>query len=151
MTKAGETPIEQRRPTAEEIPGVLDDVAEGMSLRAACRKHGLHAPSTHTYIDTDQGLREQYARAREQRAEVYQEKMLTIGEAAALGVQFQGKKVDPTGARVLLEAVKFAVGRMAPKSGPVQQIDLTSRTRQMTDAEIAAEIAMLEGARPAED
>jgi hypothetical protein len=139
-----ETP-EQRRPDAVDLPELFELIGEGKSLRAACRELGLHAPSTHTFIHEDDGRREQYARAKVQRGEHYQEEGLTIGKAAALGLQVNGKKVDPAGARVYLDAIKWTVGRMDPKGEPVKRIDLTSRTRQMTDAEIAAEIAALEG------
>jgi hypothetical protein len=47
--------------------------------------------------------------------------------------------------------MKWSTARMAPKTAPVQRIDLTSRTRQMTDEEIAAEIAALEGGTGGED
>lgn len=135
----------KRRPSAEDIPAVLLLVSEGKSLRASCADLGLDPPSTHTFIDADEGLRQQYARAREQRAEVLAEEALTYGRAAAAG------KVKPDGARVAIDAIKWATARMAPRTAPVQRIDLTSRTRQMTDDEIAAEIAALEGGDPAED
>ncbi|MBI5940141.1 MAG: hypothetical protein HY859_06920 [Caulobacterales bacterium] len=138
----------QRRPTEEDMPRFMELVSEGKSLREACRKLELHAPSTHTFIDSDDGLREQYARAKEQRAEHYQEDVLTVTKAAALGLKVNGQKVDAAGARAYLEATKWATARMAPKTAPVQRLDLTSRTRQMTDAEIAEEIAAFEaGAR----
>lgn len=140
----------QRRPIAEDIPEVLELVSGGKSLRDACRQLGLHCPSTHTFIDQDDGLREQYARARELRADHFQEDVLTITKAAALGMEVGGKKVDPAGARTYAEAVKWAAARMSPKTAPVQRIDMTSRTRQMSDAEIAAEIAALEAGRHGE-
>jgi hypothetical protein len=71
-----------------------------------------------------------------------------MGEAAATGrpVTINGEEVriDPAGFRAYLDGVKWATARMAPKTAPVQRIDLTSRTRQMTDAEIEAEIAARE-------
>ncbi|MFZ5669113.1 MAG: hypothetical protein ACOY4K_06440 [Pseudomonadota bacterium] len=140
----------QRRPIVEDVPRIMELIAEGKSLRAACAKLGLHAPSTHTFIDGDDGLREQYARAKEQRAEHYQEDVLTVTKAAALGLKVNGQKVDAAGARAYLEATKWATARMAPKSAPVQRVDVTGRVRQMTDAEIAAEIAALQ-ADPAGD
>ncbi|WP_236627758.1 hypothetical protein, partial [Caulobacter sp. B11] len=67
-----------------------------MSLRKACRRLGLDPPSTHTWLEDDRDRRQQYARAREQRAEIYAEKGLTIGLAAATG------KLKADGARVAL-------------------------------------------------
>ena len=120
-------------------------ISEGQSLRSTCDKLGLDPPSTHTWLSEDEGRSQQYARAREMRAEHFQEQALALGLAAAMGRKVDGNKVDPSGARVALDAIKWATARMAPKTAPVQRIDLTSRTRQMTDAEIAEEIAALEG------
>lgn len=137
----------KRRPKDEELEAILQSVAEGASLRTTCEKLGLDTPSTHRWLHEDDGRSQQYARAKEQRAEHYQEQALTVGLAVALGQKVNGNKVDPAGARVLLDTIKWATARMAPKTAPVQKIDLTSRTRQMTDAEIAEEIAALEGAQ----
>lgn len=147
MTDSAESSA-KRRPQDDDLAPLMDLVSEGKSLRAACRELGLDPPSTHTWIDQDEGRRQQYARAKEQRAEVHQEQMIAVGYAAATGqkVDLDGKQhaVDPAGARVLLEALKWSTARMAPKTAPVQRFDITSRTRQMTDDEIAAEIAALE-------
>jgi hypothetical protein len=133
----------QRRPGTEDVPAVLDLVSEGKSLRAACRELGLHAPSTHTLIDSDPSLREQYARAKEHRADVFQEDGLTITKAAALGQAVNGHKIDPAGARVYLDALKWAAARMAPKTAPVQRVAHTFS--HLSDEELAAEIATLSG------
>ena len=123
----------KRRPSAEDIPAVLLLICEGKSLRASCADLGLDPPSTHTFIDSDEGIRQQYARAREQRAEVLAEEALTYGRAAAAG------KVKPDGARVAIDAIKWATARMAPKThgdrqqiehtgangGPIQTVDLS--------------------------
>lgn len=127
MTEAREPG--KRRPQPEDIPGVIDLVSEGQSLRSACRELGLHTPSTHTMIDDDDRFREQYARAREIRAEGLQEDALRYGKKAAEG------KIKPDGARVAIDAIKWAAARMAPKTAPSQKIEhsfdsLTSEERQ---------------------
>lgn len=132
------------RPKDEDLEPILGLLWDGKSLRSACETLGLDTPSVSKWLDDDEGRRQQYARAREGRAEYMQEDALTVNRAAALGVTVAGKKVDASGAKGYLEAVKFAVGRMAPKAPPVQRIDLTSRTRHMTDEEIEAEIAARE-------
>jgi len=141
----------KRRPVETDIPAFMEHISEGLSLRAACKTLGIHAPSMQTFIDENEGRREHYARAREMRAEHYQEESLTVTKAAALGVTFNGKKVDPMGARVYLDAIKWATARMAPKTAPVQRFDVTTRVRQMTDAELAEEIAALEATLNGED
>jgi hypothetical protein len=135
----------QRRPEPADLEPLLELIWDGKSLRAACATLGLHTPSTSTWIHADNGRREQYVRACEGRAEFLQEEGLTINKAAALSQLVQGKKVDASGARGYLDAIKWATARMAPKTAPVTRIDVTSRTREMTDAEIAAEIEALEG------
>lgn len=153
MAEAEPLPTGQRRPTADDMAEFMAKVAEGGqqgSLRAVCKAMGLHAPSTHTFIHADDGLKAQYEAAKEQRADCLQEDALAVAKAAALGMTVDNKKVDAAGARVLLEAIKWAAGRMAPKTAPVQRLDITSRTRNMTDDEIAAEIAAIENGERAE-
>lgn len=133
----------KRRPKDEDLAPLLEHIWEGLSLRKACEKLGLHVPSTSDWLQTDDGRREQYARAREGRAEVLQEEGLTVTKAAALTQVVAGKKVDPSGARAYLDAIKWATARMAPKTAPVQRIDVTARTRRMTDDEIEAELLAL--------
>jgi hypothetical protein len=141
----------KRRPKDGDLEPILELIWEGRSLRSACAELGLHVPSTSDWLHEDEGRREQYGRAREGRAEYLQEDSLTVNRAAALGIMVGDNSVDASGAKGYLEAVKFAIGRMAPKTIPPTRIDLTSRTRQMTDEEIAAEIAALEGAAPGGD
>lgn len=144
MSDEAESTPGARRPISEDMPALLSAISEGASLRSACQAAGLDVPSTHRFINADDGLSQQYACAREARAEVYAEEGLAVTRAATLGEEFEGKKIDVAASRVYLDAIKWATARMAPKTAPVQRIDLTSRTRQMTDAEIAAEIAAME-------
>lgn len=145
----------QRRPTAEDIPGVLEAVSEGKSLRHACREAGLHCPSTHSFIHSDEGLREQYARALELRADCQQEEALEVARAAATGaplsVDGEYRKIDAAGARVLLDAIKWSSARMAPKTAPIQRIEHLGEIGARTDEEIAARIAALEAQAQAEN
>jgi hypothetical protein len=134
------TPKGRRRPVADDMAALFAFIAAGLSLRKACRKMGIDPSHTHTFIDSDADLRQHYARAREQRADHYAELGLKIG----VGV-FKGEG-EPDRARVALDAIKWAVGRMAPKSGPVQRIahsfdDMTPEERQARIVELQAEIA----------
>ena len=129
----------KRRPEDADLPKVIRLVSEGKSLRAACRRLGLDPPSTHTWLDADDARRQQYALAKEQRAEVLAEKALKIGLDASKGL------VKADGARVALDAVKWASARMAPKTAPVTRIahsfdDLTSEERRRRIAELKAEL-----------
>jgi hypothetical protein len=133
----------KRRPVAEDLPAIMEMISGGKSLRAACRELGLHNPSTDAFIRANPDYREQYAHAREGRAEFLQEDGLTITKAAALGQTVGGHKIDPAGARVYLDALKWAAARMAPKTAPVQRVAHTFS--HLSDEELAAEIATLSG------
>jgi len=132
-----------RRPEPDDLPALMAIVASGKSLRAACREVGVDPASTHTWIKADEGRRQHYADAREERAETLQEDGLTVTKAAALGQQVNGHKIDPAGARVYLDALKWAAARMAPKTAPVQRVAHTFS--HLSDEELAAEIATLSG------
>lgn len=140
----------QRRPRPADLAPLLELIWNGKSLRSACQKLGLHAPATSEWIHADPDRREQYARACEARAEYLQEDALTMNRAAALGIKVGANKVEAAGARGYLDAVKWATGRMAPKTIPVQRIDVTHLTREMSDEELAAEIAAREARKNAE-
>ncbi len=59
---------------------------------------------------------------------------MALGIAAATGQQFEGKAIKSDGARVALDAIKWAVGRMQPNSGPVVRV--RHSVEGMTDAEL---------------
>lgn len=139
---------EQRRPTADDLGPILEAIWNGDSLRAACRKLGLHVPSTSDWLHDDPGRSEQYARARDGRTEFYQEQALEMGHAAATGgsVMIDGEavKIDPVGLRVHLDGIKWATARMSPKSAPITRVEHLGEIGTRTDDEIAARIAALE-------
>jgi hypothetical protein len=143
-------PAPQRDPRDEDLKPILDLIWEGLSLRKVCARLGLHVPSTSDWLHADKGREEQYARARAGRGEFILEDAHDMARAAALRKQHEGSEVDPAGVRVYLDAAKWRVGQMAPKLADVKRIDLTSRTRQMTDEEIATELAAMEGEGSAE-
>jgi hypothetical protein len=132
-----------RRPVVEDLAPMMAIIGSGKSLRAACRELGIDPSSAHRWINEDEGRRQQYALAREERAETLQEDGLTVTKAAALGQQVNGHKIDPAGARVYLDALKWAAARMAPKTAPVQRVAHTFS--HLSDEELAAEIATLSG------
>lgn len=152
---APDTPSGMRRPKDEDLGNLLWRMSEGASLRAACRAMGMDHSSTHVWLHEDEGRRQQYARAKELRGEHYQEEGLTVTRAAALGLEITNPqdpdgpkiRIDPKGARVYLEAIKWSVGRMAPKSIAPIPIHHTGNVGHLSDAEIAAAIAALEEGR----
>jgi hypothetical protein len=123
VTTEPTTSAGRRRPKPEDLAELLD-LVETMSLRKACAKMGLDRPSTTTWIGSDPDRSHHYERAREERGESLQEEGLDITKAAALGLMVNGKKVDPAGARVYLDAIKWAKGQMAPKTTAAMKIDV---------------------------
>jgi hypothetical protein len=116
-------PEGKRRPKAEDLQPLIE-LVETMSLRKACAKLGLHRQSTDAWLKSDPERSGQYERAREERAESLQEESLEVTKAAALGTEFDGKKVDAAGARVYLDAIKWAKGQMAPKTTAPTKFDV---------------------------
>lgn len=139
----------QRRPTAEDVEPILEMIWAGKSLRKACEALGLHVPSTSDLMNSA-GCREQYARAREGRAEHLAEDALTITRAAALGLTVstgdagQKTKVDASGARAYLDAAKWRIGQMVPKLAPMQRVEHSFDG--LSDDELEDEINRLQGA-----
>lgn len=139
-------PAGQRRPQPEDLPKILELIWEGKSLRQACLKLELHVPSTSDWLHDDNDRREQYARAREGRAEFIAEDALAMNRAAALGVLIDGKKVDASGARGYLEAAKWKTARMAPKTAPVDRHEHHHEFGSLSDEELDRRIAAREAA-----
>ena len=136
-----------RHPLVTDLDDILERIWNGKSLRAACIELGLHIPSTSDFLNHDPQRKERYDAAREGRAEHLQEEALTVARAAALRSKFgepgQEKVVDPAGARTYLEAAKWAIARMAPKTTPATR--LIHSFKGLSDEELHAEIARLCG------
>lgn len=137
----------QRRPVDGDLEPILELIWSGKSLRATCLELGLHVPSTSAWLHDDEGRSAQYARAREGRAEYLQEDALTVNRAAALGVKVNEKKVDPSGAKGYLEAVKWSTARMAPKTAPVERHEHNVHLARMTRDQRQARIDELQNRR----
>lgn len=134
---------EARRPVAEDMPGIIDEIAEGSSLRQACIARGIHPGHTYAYLRSDDRLWANYARARAIRGDQLGHQVGEIVEKVLSG------KVKPDAARAAIDGLKWTAGRMAPKlwgdrqmvehvgegGGPIQYASLTPDERK---ARIAA-------------
>ncbi len=141
----------QRTPKDTDLDAILERVWSGKSLSSACRELGLHISSTSAWLHDDPDRDAQYARAREGRAEFLQEDSLAVNRAAALGAKVrdaagQERKVDASGAKGYLEAVKFAIGRMAPKTLPPQRHEHLHEFGSLSDEDLDARIRAKEAA-----
>jgi len=84
-------------------------VADGVSLRKACENAGLNVSHTNTAIIADPVLREQYAHARDQRADFIAEQIMTVAHGTLAG------RIESDRARVAIDAFKWTASKMAPK------------------------------------
>lgn len=134
----------KRRPQPEDVEPVLEIIADGKSLRAACQELGIHPGHMDALLDGDDAYRAHYVRAKERRAEVLAEQGLSIGLSAAN----PKSGIRPDGARVALDAIKWATARMAPKTAPVERHSHSFES--LSDAELDARLRALETATRAD-
>jgi hypothetical protein len=114
---------ETRMPTDEDLVAVLEAVYAGRSANSACIEFGLHNPTVYTKLNSE-AWRENYASARACRADFHAEQALQICLAAAMKRKIEGQLIEPAGAHVALDGIKWAVGRMDPKGGEVKQVQV---------------------------
>jgi hypothetical protein len=96
--------------TPDRIKKAVDEIcleiANGMSLRAACEPEGRPTPATFLeWMQVDIELAKQYARAREDQADFYADEVVEISDT----------EEDPNRARVRIDARKWAAGKRKPK------------------------------------
>lgn len=137
------TPKGKRRPKLEDFPAMFELMKGGKSLRAACELLGVNPSDADDMIVADEGLRSQHAHARDRRGEHYQDRAIAAAEAAAKGEKFEGKDLDQQGVRTYVDTIKWAVGRMQPKGGAVQRVQIEYANMSDDDLEkaIAARVA----------
>jgi hypothetical protein len=88
---------------------IIQRIAEGESMRKACEQEGVKAPTFCLWVTKDAGLAEQYARAREIRAEVRADQIDEVAELVTAGLMATDV------ARIVLDARKWAASKLAPK------------------------------------
>lgn len=132
---------EARRPVAEDIPGIIDAIADGKSMRAACMDRGIHVGHTHAYLRADDRLWANYLRARAIRGDDHGERVAEVVD------KMERKVIAPDVGRAMIDGLKWTAGRMAPKlwgdktqhehsgpdGGPIQHVDLTGATDDELD------------------
>ena len=92
--------------TMELFAEVCDLVAEGMSLVDACQIEGMPTrKSCYEFMKLHAESRDMYARAREHRAEVLAEEIITIADEA----------MDPVKGRLRVDARKWAAAKLDAK------------------------------------
>ena len=97
------------------IPAVLEDIQNGLSLRAACEKHKMSAANFLLWVDADETLAKHYARAREVQAEYYADDIIRIADSTQ----------DAVKGRLQVDARKWIASKLLPKKFG-DRVDVTS-------------------------
>lgn len=90
---------------------ILEQIAEGTSLREVCRQEGM--PGFRTvmeWLDAEDDFRTKYARAREAQADVLFDGMASIEDKVEAG------ELKPDAARVILDSQRWRAEKLKPKS-----------------------------------
>lgn len=95
-------------PSAAQIRGILERLAQGQSVRAAAKAEGV-AVSTAVQRLWSEKWHDHYARARELGAEVIAARVLDTAELVMAG------RLKPEEARVAIDAFKWVAGKQMPK------------------------------------
>lgn len=91
------------------FPEIILDVADGMSLVKACKLRKASTQSFHDYMNTDEKLKDAYARAREDRGDTCSDKIEEIEKKLEDGL------IDSATARVLIDTEKWKAAKFYPK------------------------------------
>jgi len=154
------TPPDTKAEVIEQILSLVDD---GKSLRQACKEIDFPRKTFEGWLEADEDLSAQYARARENRAEKIFEEILTIADRPApttdSGATDSG---DVQHRRLQIDTRRWMLGKMSPKkygdkvelahSGEIKthSFDLS----KLSDEELAAMTSIAEKAtiaQPSDD
>lgn len=123
----------------EAIPAILEAMENGESLRQACKGADVAISSFLRWVDENESLAEQYARARARCLDVQAEELEDIGDQAAAAET----AVEVAGLRLKSDNRKWLLSKLAPKKYG-EKLDLTHGGRlvvaksDLTDDELAA-------------
>lgn len=118
--------------TQAKIQQTFDAIADGRSVREACRITGLERSRFWRLIRNDTELMSQYDRARSCSADVQFDDMQELESSVESGA------IDPNTFRVMLDSRKWRFARMNKRYNERQQVDLvakvdTTSTHQLSD------------------
>lgn len=125
---------------------ICAEIASGLSIRDLTAKDGMPSETTiYCWLAANQPFQEMYARACEQRVEVFAEKIIAIGDeaAAATYVDTEGNTRVDTGAiqaaRLRSDNLRWLMAKMAPKKygDRVEHIVRAGGADQLSDDELA--------------
>ncbi|HTH11895.1 MAG TPA: hypothetical protein VMA55_20175 [Acidovorax sp.] len=127
---------------AAEISQILASMEEGSSLRKACKEVGITSATFLRWVDADEELQNQYARARARLLDVQAEELEEIGEQAARAET----AAEVAGLRLQSDNRKWLLSKLAPKKyGEKLEIEQRTTLTNLTEEQIDARIAKLYG------
>lgn len=95
----------------EAIPGILEAMENGESLRKACGAFGTSVSAFMRWVSQDKALEEQYAGARARLLDIRAEELEDIGERAASAES----AVEVAGLKLLSDNRKWLLSKLAAK------------------------------------
>lgn len=97
--------------TPEKAEEVMEHMRNGLSLRKACSASGVAKGTFLLWVDSVEGLSDQYARAREDLLDFQAEELEDIGEQAVSAET----AVQVAGLRLKADNRKWLLSKLAPK------------------------------------
>lgn len=123
---------------AAVITLVLALMEEGRSLRKSCAVAGVSTSAFLRWVDADDELKEQYARARARLLDAQAEELEEIGEKAARAES----AAEVAGLRLQSDNRKWLLSKLAPKKyGEKLEIEQRTTIADLTEEQIDARIA----------
>lgn len=95
--------------TDEIKTDIIQRLREGASLMSAARENGVTAGAFYNAMSNDEGLRDEYVRARESGIDSQAEEMHDLEMRVLNG------EIDPNAFRAAMDARKWRMARQAPK------------------------------------
>lgn len=123
---------------AAVITLVLALMEDGSSLRKSCAEAGVSTSAFLRWVDSDDELKEQYARARARLLDAQAEELEEIGEKAARAES----AAEVAGLRLQSDNRKWLLSKLAPKKyGEKLEIEQRTTIADLTEEQIDARIA----------
>lgn len=132
---------------------ICERIANGESLRSVCSDDDMpDAKTVYRWMNTNDGFRQRYARAREEQADAIADEILDIADDGRNdwmvrngddegGWQVNGEHIQRS--RVRIDARKWLAAKLSPKKyGEKQEVhntgEITIATKEQRDASVAA-------------
>lgn len=114
---------------------ICERLLEGESLRNICKSEDMPAASTvFKWLNTIPDFAEQYARAKEEQAEILADEIVQIADEEA----------DPAKARVRVDARKWVASKLKPKKYG-DKLDIDQKTTHEVGDSLATLMAKIDG------